>query len=155
MGDLVWNLFMGRERGYSQNVGVLIVLVLCLKMSLAQKFDRRRGSTVVLQSLLSNFKLIPKAKLPISRLRHFTRRYDLSRYEISPYILPCLSLIILNIYCTTSTVFMIRVIGGYKSEHIVGLGDIYGWSLLYSVQWFGQKFLAMVTTRPCSLLMHP
>ena len=27
MRDLVWNLFMGRERGYSQNVGVLIVLV--------------------------------------------------------------------------------------------------------------------------------
>ena len=27
MGDLVWNLFMGREGGYSQNVGVLIVLV--------------------------------------------------------------------------------------------------------------------------------
>ena len=29
MGDRVWNLFMGRERGYSQNVGVLIVLVGC------------------------------------------------------------------------------------------------------------------------------
>ena len=27
MGNLVWNLFMGRERGYSQNLGVLIVLV--------------------------------------------------------------------------------------------------------------------------------
>ena len=89
-------------------------IILCLKMSLAQKFDRRRGSTIVLQSLLSNFKLIPKAKLPISRLRHFTRRYDLSRYEIGPYILPCLGLINSNIYCTTSTVFMIRFIGGYN-----------------------------------------
>ena len=33
MGDLVWNLFMGRERGYSQNVGVLIVLVLTVELS--------------------------------------------------------------------------------------------------------------------------
>ena len=51
MGDLVWNLFMGRERGYSQNVGVLIVLVssICAARPVHIQSDLYRSCSTVKQ----------------------------------------------------------------------------------------------------------